>query len=49
MKFILNFSFILPEVGVTIVEGNKQKNGGKDYFKHFKKYSKHDYSLLIVK
>lgn len=39
---------ISPEVGVTIIEGDKQKTGGKDYLKHFKKYSKYDYTKLVV-
>ena len=37
-----------PEVGVTIIEGGKQKSGGKDYLKYFKKYSKYDYTKLVV-
>ncbi len=47
-KIFINLSLISPEVGVTIFEGDKQKTGGKDYLKHFKKYSKYDYTQLIV-
>jgi len=39
---------ITPEVGVKVLEGSKEKNGGKDYFKFYKKYSKYDYTNLIV-
>lgn len=42
-------SLIIPEVGVKIVEGSKEKYGGKDYFKSYKKYSKYDYSNIMVR
>lgn len=45
---LYNSSLIAPEVGVTIIEGDKQKSGGKDYLRHFKKYSKYDYTQLVV-
>ena len=38
-----NYDLILPEVGVTLIEGMKKKGGEKDYFKKYKKYSKYDY------
>jgi len=39
---------ITPEVGVKLFEGTKEKNGGKDFFKFYQKYSKYDYTNLIV-
>jgi len=47
MKFLI-FSLITPEVGVKVIEGSKEKFGGKDYFKFFQKYSKYDYTNLMV-
>jgi hypothetical protein len=40
---------IIPEVGVKILEGGQEKYGGSDYFKQFQKYSKYDYTALMVK
>lgn len=39
---------IVPEIGVTLVEGSKAKTGGNDYFKQFGKASKYDYEKLKV-
>jgi hypothetical protein len=42
-----NFDLIYPEVGVTIIEGNKVKGGDKDFFKKYQKYSKNDYQSML--
>ncbi len=42
-----NFDMIYPEVGVTIIEGNKVKGGDKDFFKKYQKYSKNDYQNML--
>ena len=43
-----NFEFIKPEVGVTISEGMKVKNGGNNFLERFGKYSIHDFRLKRV-
>jgi len=40
---------LAPEVGVTIIEGEKIKTGGKDFFKQFQKFSKYEYNQYVVK
>ncbi len=42
-----NFELIYPEVGVTIIEGNKIKGGDKDFFKKYNRYSKNDYQNML--
>ena len=44
-----SFNFIMPEIGVTVIEGGQSKfgGGGRDYFKAFKKYSKYDYQTML--
>ncbi len=39
---------MFPECGVTISEGGKTKNGGKDFFSKFGKHSHANYKSLIV-
>lgn len=45
-KYLINFSLIIPEVGVTISESLKSKTGGKDFSKVFNKSSKYDYQAI---
>ncbi len=42
------FSLIVPETGVTIIEGDKKKIGDKDFFHKYNKFSKYDYNSMIV-
>lgn len=42
-----NYDLIVPETGVTIIEGAKKKQGDKDYFRKYQKYSKYDYHLML--
>jgi len=39
---------MVAECGVTITEGAKQKNGGKDFFLKFGKHSLANYKTLFV-
>jgi hypothetical protein len=42
-----NYDLIIPETGVTIIEGTKKKAGDRDYYKKFQKYSKYDYNTML--
>jgi hypothetical protein len=44
-----SFGLIMPEIGVTVIEGGQSKfgGGGREYFKAFKKYSKYDYQTML--
>ena len=41
-----NFEYFVPEVGVSLTENTKNKNGGKDFTSFFGKPSKYDYLNL---
>jgi hypothetical protein len=40
-------SLIVPETGVTVMEGGKSKSGDKDFFHKYHKYSKYDYLTML--
>lgn len=42
-----SYEMIVPEVGVTIIEAGKVKDGGNNYLKSFKKHSKYDYESML--
>ena len=42
-----NFQIILPNIGVTIKENQKIKEGGREFNKFFNKYSIHDYDRIL--
>ncbi len=44
-----SFGLIMPEIGVTVIEGGQSKfgGGGREYYKAFQKYSKYDYLTML--
>ena len=42
-----NFQIILPNIGVTVKENQKIKEGGREFNKFFNKYSIHDYDKIL--
>ena len=42
-----NFNIISPNIGVTIKENNKFKQGTKEFSKYFQKYSLRDYDKML--
>ena len=42
-----NFQIISPNIGVTIKENNKFKQGSKEFSKYFQKYSLRDYDKML--
>ena len=42
-----NFQIISPNIGVTIKENNKLKQGSKEFSKYFQKYSLNDYDKML--
>ena len=42
-----NFQIISPNIGVTIKENNKFKQGSKEFSKYFQKYSLNDYDKML--
>ena len=42
-----NFQIISPNIGVTIRENNKFKQGSKEFSKYFQKYSLNDYDKML--
>ena len=43
-----NFQIISPNIGVTIKENNKFKQGSKEFSKYFHKYSLRDYDKMLI-
>ena len=42
-----NFDLFVPEIGVTILEEQKKKTGGKDFFKKYNKISMHNFNQTL--
>ena len=42
-----NFQIISPNIGVTIKENNRLKQGSKEFSKYFQKYSLMDYDKML--
>lgn len=42
-----NFDLFVPEIGVTILEEQKKKTGGKDFFKKYNKISVHNFNQTL--
>lgn len=44
-----NFELFKPEVGVTIIEGKKSKNGGSNFLDKYGQHSVYDYKVQVAK
>ena len=42
-----NFAKINPEIGVTVLEGDEYKSGGKEFFEKFKRFSLKDFKKML--